>query len=78
MPQENGHLTSNFIDLIFDYYYRKVKSTLFDDFFLEEMERIKLYRFSNQEKSECVLEVMKEAGNVISTILYNLGGKDNA
>ena len=67
-----------YFDLIFDYYYRKVKSTLFDDFFLEEMERIKLYRFSNQEKSECVLEVMKEAGNVISTILYNLGGKDNA
>ena len=77
MRQFNTFFESYF-DMIFDYYYDTVKDSSYDDYFLKEMERIKLLRFSSQRREELTFEIMKDAEKVISTIIYSTGGLSNA
>lgn len=63
-------------DMIFDYYYWFIKNPLYDEYFLREMEHIKLFRYSNssQRLEDTSLDIMKEAKKILTTVMYNAKG----
>lgn len=59
-----------YLDMIFEYYYTKIKKETMDDYFLSKMEDIELLSLNTSKKEETSKLMMSEAKKIIDTIQY--------
>lgn len=59
-----------YIDMIYEYYYKEIKSSEYDDYFLSKMEDIEQISLNLDDKKKTSKLIMDEAKKVIDSIAY--------
>lgn len=68
--RENSTYYAYYLDMIFESYYREIKESEFDDYFINHMEEIEQISYSTNKKEDASKLMMDEAKKVIDSILY--------